>query len=151
MSPNWSIAPTEKTESYSASGISTVLQLGPSLPVETTQRYRSAQISAAVFNAFGSQPSSAGHPQELFKTARPGLGHRLQTVTATWKRRQHELHTIKIQSRVGKVTIKLTQPIHCASGATPIPLLPRIVSHCVCAVTFSSFGEVVPSHGSNQL
>ena len=69
------------------------------------------------------------------KHARLWLGHHLQRVTAMRERRQHELHTIKIQSRVGKISIEIhaADPLRFGRNANSICTENR--SRCVRAMT----------------
>ncbi len=69
MSPFGPMAPTEKTESYNASGELAVEQSGPSLPTETTTKIPAARNAlAAGSSEVGSQPSIGGQPHELLRT-----------------------------------------------------------------------------------
>ena len=153
MFPSSSTAPTEKTESYKASGSFTVLQSGPSLPAETATKMPAARrLFTAGSSAVGSQPSSSGQPHELFNTCAAFVGSpSVNGFPPCGKGDSMNCMQSRYSAGLARLRSRLTQPIHCASGAMPMPPLPRIVPSVCVPWPPSSLGLVVASHGSNQL
>src|SRR5687767_7599717 len=132
--PDRSIAPTEKTESYNDKGALTVLQFGPSLPVDTATKIPAERkLSAACSNAFGSQPSISGHPHELFNTSAARVGSPSTNGSPSCGKGA-SMNCIQPRYKAGlpRLRFKFAHANQDAPGAMPMPFCPRTVpSVCV--------------------
>src|SRR5687768_999201 len=127
--PNSSIAPTEKAESYKDNGASTVLQSGPSFPVETTTKIPAARkLSEAAFSEFASQPSISGQPHELFSTSAARSGSPSTNGSQSCgKGASMNCIQSRYSAGLARLRTRLAHANQVASGAMPIPFWPTIV------------------------